>query len=134
MPIKDLILCFKFIRSRFKAIQVRYLPSKCQQDGVLKKIKGSRQRRSPEFSPKCQKLVSCLLIVLLYGTNYGVKFHKIRHFEMSRRPFTIVIIVYTNVIILVYWKMIMCLYIDNDNITKYNHNVQNLNHDAVIKS
>ena len=134
MPIKDLILCFKFIRSRFKAIQVRYLPSKCQQDGVLKKIKGFRQRRSPEFSPKCQKLVSCLLIVLLYGTNYGVKFHKIRHFEMSRRPFTIVIIVYTNVIILVYWKMIMCLYIDNDNITKYNHNVQNLNHDAVIKS
>ena len=134
MPIKDLILCFKFIRSRFKAIQVRYLPSKCQQDGVLKKMKGFRQRRSPEFSPKCQKLVSCLLIVLLYGTNYGVKFHKIRHFEMSRRPFTIVIIVYTNVIILVYWKMIMCLYIDNDNITKYNHNVQNLNHDAVIKS
>ena len=102
MPIKDLILCFKFIRSRFKAIQVRYLPSKCQQDGVLKKMKGFRQRRSPEFSPKCQKLVSCLLIVLLYGTNYGVKFHKICHFEMSRRPFTIVIIVYTNVIILVY--------------------------------
>ena len=30
--------------------------------------------------------------------------------------------------------MIMCLYIDNDNITKYNNNVQNPNHDAVIKS
>ena len=29
--------------------------------------------------------------------------------------------------------MIMCLYIDNDNITKYNNNVQNPNHDAVIK-
>ena len=44
MLIKDLILRFKFIRSRFKTIQVRYLPSKCQQDEVFKKMKAFRQR------------------------------------------------------------------------------------------
>ena len=48
MLITDLILCLKFIRNRFKTIQdffqVRYLPSKCQQDEVFKKMKGFRQR------------------------------------------------------------------------------------------
>ena len=43
MLIKDLILRFKFIRSRFKTIQVRYLLSKCQQDEVFKKISSDKE-------------------------------------------------------------------------------------------
>ena len=43
MLIKDLILRFKFIRSRFKTIRVRYLPSKCQQDEVFKKISSDKK-------------------------------------------------------------------------------------------
>ena len=68
---------------------------------------------------------------------FGVKFHKTRHFDMSRHPCTTV--KHCNHSIhqrdnnFGALKMIMCLYIDNDNITKYNNNVQNPNHDAVIK-
>ena len=49
------------------------------------------------------KLASDSVTLWMSVTNYGVKFHKTPYFNMSRHPCTIVlIIVYTNVIMLVY--------------------------------